>query len=151
MEYRAVHPLLKPNFCLLPQHPMKVNTASHNDIEVSAVSFTDKIVITVSKGGKLGQFYSVDLLPGLGRASEEDDLLLTHLTPKPLFGQSPLGELYACRIASHISKMAPEESRTLLIALGGLIPPPSAEINYSTENETLNACILLLDKCSVWS
>ncbi|KAH8888734.1 hypothetical protein GQ53DRAFT_653482 [Thozetella sp. PMI_491] len=96
--------------------------------EVSSMSFSDKIVITISQEGRLAQWIQVPLsapssatvdmaLPGAGA------LPSTHLTPKTLVGaggedRNTVGQLYAAQIASHLSLRNPEDQRTLLLGLG---------------------------------
>ncbi|KAK4104853.1 hypothetical protein N658DRAFT_464788 [Parathielavia hyrcaniae] len=98
--------------------------------EVEALGFSDKIMITVSQGGRLAQWIQVPLsapssasvemaLPGAGLSA----LPSTHLTPKTLVGvgseeRETLGHLYASQIASHLALRDPGEKRTLLLALG---------------------------------
>ncbi|KAK3366000.1 hypothetical protein B0T24DRAFT_597747 [Lasiosphaeria ovina] len=98
------------------------------ETEVSFMSFSDKIMITVSQGGRLAQWVQVPLsapssasvdmaLPG----AELTALPSTHLTAKTLLGsgdRETLGQLYASQIASHLCLRDPEERRTLLLGLG---------------------------------
>ncbi|KAL2268577.1 hypothetical protein VTJ83DRAFT_3423 [Remersonia thermophila] len=98
--------------------------------EVESVSFSDKIVITVSQGGRLGQWIQVPLsapsaatvemaLPGAGLGA----LPSAHLTPRTLIGgggedRETLGHLYASQIASHLALRDPNDNRTLMLGLG---------------------------------
>ncbi|RDW89143.1 hypothetical protein BP6252_01175 [Coleophoma cylindrospora] len=98
--------------------------------DVSSVYFADKILITISQGGRLSQWIHVPLssasptnmetaLPGI----DSDMLPLGHLTPKTLMGaggeqRETIGHLYASQIASIIATRDPEETRTVLVGLG---------------------------------
>ncbi|KUJ20056.1 uncharacterized protein LY89DRAFT_779917 [Mollisia scopiformis] len=98
--------------------------------EVSSIYFSDKILVTISQGGRLSQWVQVPLssasptsfdtaLP----ADNSDMLPLGHLTPKTLLGaggeqREIIGHLYASQIASAIATRNPEETRTCLIGLG---------------------------------
>ncbi|KAK4044802.1 hypothetical protein C8A01DRAFT_11832 [Parachaetomium inaequale] len=107
-----------------------VGTINGVSTEVELLSFSDKIMLTVSQGGRLAQWIQVPLsapssasvdmaLPGAGLGA----LPSTHLTPKTLVGsggeeRETLGHLYASQIASHLTLRDPEEKRTLLLGLG---------------------------------
>ncbi|KAK4155489.1 hypothetical protein C8A00DRAFT_13521 [Chaetomidium leptoderma] len=107
-----------------------VGTINGVPTEVESLSFSDKIMITVSQGGRLAQWIQVPLsapssasvdmaLPGAGLSA----LPSTHLTPKTLVGvggeeRETLGHLYASQIASHLALRDPNEKRTLLLGLG---------------------------------
>ncbi|KAK4191355.1 hypothetical protein QBC35DRAFT_486957 [Podospora australis] len=111
--------------------PSKKATGTVNGVstEVESISFSDKIMITVSQGGRLAQWVQVPLaepssssigipLPGAGSV-----LPGTHLTAKTLIGggnpeRETLGHLYASQIASHLTLRDPDEKRTLLLGLG---------------------------------
>ncbi|AEO63302.1 uncharacterized protein THITE_2108349 [Thermothielavioides terrestris NRRL 8126] len=98
--------------------------------EVESVSFSDKIMIMISQGGRIAQWIQVPLsapssasvdmaLPGAGLGA----LPSVHLTPKTLVGvgseeRETLGHLYASQIASHLALRDPNEKRTLLLGLG---------------------------------
>ncbi|KAE8450169.1 hypothetical protein EG329_006950 [Mollisiaceae sp. DMI_Dod_QoI] len=98
--------------------------------EVSSIYFSDKILVTISQGGRLSQWVQVPLssasptsfdtaLP----ADNSDMLPLGHLTPKTLLGaggeqRETIGHLYASQIASAISTRNPEDTRTVLVGLG---------------------------------
>ncbi|KAM7208766.1 hypothetical protein V8F20_000929 [Naviculisporaceae sp. PSN 640] len=98
--------------------------------EITSTSFEDKILITISQGGRLAQWVQVPLsapssasvdmgLPGAGLSS----LPSTHLTATTLLGggseeREALGQLYAGQIASFITLGNPDEKRTLLLGLG---------------------------------
>ncbi|KAL2025100.1 hypothetical protein VTK56DRAFT_102 [Thermocarpiscus australiensis] len=112
--------------------PSRRTTGTVNGVptEVESLSFSDKIVITVSQGGRLAQWIQVPLsapssasvdmaLPGAGLSA----LPSNHLTPKTLVGagseeRQTTGHLYASQIASHLSLRDPNERRTLLLGLG---------------------------------
>ncbi|KAK4127508.1 hypothetical protein N657DRAFT_641507 [Parathielavia appendiculata] len=107
-----------------------VGTVNGVPTEIESLSFSDKIMITVSQGGRLAQWIQVPLsapssatvdmaLPGAGLSA----LPSTHLTPKTLVGvgseeRETLGHLYASQIASHLTMRDPDEKRTLLLGLG---------------------------------
>ncbi|PGH17234.1 hypothetical protein AJ80_04876 [Polytolypa hystricis UAMH7299] len=100
--------------------------------DVMAVSFSDRILITVSQQGRLAQWFHVPLentnpgtdgyhtLPG----PEDDGLLpLTGLTATTLLGargtdRETVGQLYTTQIASAIATKNPNEKRLLLVGLG---------------------------------
>jgi proteasome assembly chaperone 3 len=114
--------------------------------EVSSMYFADKIVVTISQGGRLSQwvcvlyFYHYSPLTSekvhvpLSSASptsfdtalpsEDSDMLpLGHLTPKTLLGaggdqRETIGHLYASQIASAIATKNPEDTRTVLVGIG---------------------------------
>ncbi|KAL2170114.1 hypothetical protein VTG60DRAFT_5209 [Thermothelomyces hinnuleus] len=112
--------------------PSKRITGTVNGVptEVESLMFSDKIMLTVSQGGRLAQWIQVPLsapspasvdmaLPGAGLSA----LPSTHLTPKTLVGvggegRETLGHLYASQIASHLTLRDPNEKRTLLLGLG---------------------------------
>ncbi|KAL8743991.1 MAG: hypothetical protein Q9190_003711 [Brigantiaea leucoxantha] len=100
--------------------------------DVMSMFFADKIMVTVTQGGRLAQWIHVPLgssnpnfadqhLPAI---SHEDSLLpLTHLTPQTLLGGSNadreiVGQLYATQIANIIATKDPQEDRTVVIGLG---------------------------------
>ncbi|KAJ9139261.1 hypothetical protein NKR19_g7520 [Coniochaeta hoffmannii] len=100
------------------------------ETEVSSISFSDKIVVTVSQDGRLAQWVQVPLsapsaasvdmaLPGAGFSA----LPASHLTPTTLLGagsedRETIGHLYAAQLASHLTLRDPEEKRTLVLGLG---------------------------------
>ncbi len=116
--------------------------------EVSTMSFSDKIVITISQDGRLSQWVNPCLLrcsssvahltliakvqvPLSAPSPALIDMALpgasalpsAHLTPKTLVGgggedRNTVGQLYAAQIASHLSLRNPEDRRTLLLGLG---------------------------------
>jgi len=117
------------------------------ETDVFSVYFSDKIMITISQGGRLSQwvrlFMIFDILLSkifiqiqvpLNSASptafdtalpsdDSDMLPLNHLTPKTLLGaggeqRETIGHLYATQIASTIATRNPEEMRTVLVGLG---------------------------------
>jgi proteasome assembly chaperone 3 len=115
---------------------------------VSSLYFADKILITISQGGRLGQWacslhaeklyqnadVSTQIQVPLSSASPTsfdtalpsdggDMLPLGHLTPKTLLGagseqRETMGHLYASQIASTIATKNPEETRTVLVGFG---------------------------------
>ncbi|PGH09927.1 hypothetical protein AJ79_05543 [Helicocarpus griseus UAMH5409] len=100
--------------------------------DVMVVSFSDKILVTVSQKGKLGQWLHVPLEntnPGTDGYhtlpdAEEDGLLpLAGLTATSILGargseRETVGQLYACQIASVIATKNPDEKRLLVVGLG---------------------------------
>ncbi|KAL2144289.1 hypothetical protein VTI28DRAFT_9277 [Corynascus sepedonium] len=107
-----------------------LGTVNGIQTEVESLGFSDKIMLTVSQGGRLAQWIQVPLsapssasvdmaLPGAGLSA----LPSTHLTPRTLVGvggegRETLGHLYASQIASHLALRDPNEKRTLLLGLG---------------------------------
>ncbi|KAF2238319.1 hypothetical protein EV356DRAFT_507420 [Viridothelium virens] len=104
--------------------------------EIISVAFADKILITVSQGGRLAHWMHVPLdsaapdasamhfSEGNGASSENTDLLpMTHLTATTVLGgtvpeRDTVGQLYATQIASAIATKDPAERRLLVIGLG---------------------------------
>ncbi|KAI1623203.1 hypothetical protein EDD37DRAFT_461595 [Exophiala viscosa] len=101
--------------------------------DVMYMSFSDKIMITITQNGKLSQWVSVPLLsdnptqadPYFQTARSEDDSLLpsARFSPRVLLGaggpdREALGQLYASQIANAIVTKSPEESRSLMLGLG---------------------------------
>lgn len=98
--------------------------------EIARVDFADKILMTISQGGRLSHWVQVPLE---GSSSGVVDMTLpnmkqsllpsTHLTPRTLIGaggekRETLGQLYAAQIASQIALRAPDDRRTLVLGLG---------------------------------
>ncbi|KAL8731392.1 MAG: hypothetical protein Q9181_004330 [Wetmoreana brouardii] len=122
----------------IPSTPYPATTkqaAAHVDgvlTDVTCTLFSDKILVTVTQGGRLAQWIHVPV--GLSNptatdqylpsATSDDSLLpMTHLTPKTLLGASTseretIGQLYAAQIASIIANKNPDERRTLVAGLG---------------------------------
>ncbi|KAB5562995.1 hypothetical protein GE09DRAFT_1219578 [Coniochaeta sp. 2T2.1] len=112
--------------------PSKRATGLVNGVEteVSSISFSDKIMVTISQEGRLAQWVQVPLsapsaasvdmsLPGAGFSA----LPSSHLTPTTLLGaggedRETVGQLYAAQLASHLTLRDPEEKRTLVLGLG---------------------------------
>ncbi|RFU32226.1 hypothetical protein B7463_g4132, partial [Scytalidium lignicola] len=98
--------------------------------DVSSLYFSDKILITISQGGRLAQWIQVPLSSAPPTSfdtalppSQGDMLPLNHLTPKTLLGgggeeREIIGHLYASQIASSIATRNPGEIRTVLVGLG---------------------------------
>ncbi|KAK2751790.1 hypothetical protein FQN55_009232 [Onygenales sp. PD_40] len=100
--------------------------------DVMAVSFSDKIIVTVSQKGKLAQWLHVPLEntnPGtdgyhtLPDPNEDGLLPLSNLTATSVLGargseRETIGQLYACQIASMIATKNPDEKRLLVVGLG---------------------------------
>ena len=110
--------------------------ATINDIptHITCISFADKIMITITQNGRLGQWVTVPLLAdnptsadpyfNLAQAADEDSLLpVARFQPRTLLGaggdeRETMGQLYASQIASLITTKNPEESRSLMLGLG---------------------------------
>lgn len=98
--------------------------------DVSCLYFADKILFTVSQGGRLSQWIQVPLSSASPTSfdtdlpSDNSDMLpLAHLTPKTLLGaggdqRETIGHLYASQIASTIATKNPEDTRTVLVGFG---------------------------------
>ncbi|OBT55474.1 hypothetical protein VE04_04776 [Pseudogymnoascus sp. 24MN13] len=100
------------------------------ETDISSLAFSDKILITISQGGRLSQWVQVPLstaspttfdtaLPAGG----DDSLPAPHINPKILLGaggeaRETFGHLVASQIASLILKREPEEARTILVGVG---------------------------------
>ncbi|KAJ9657332.1 hypothetical protein H2198_004343 [Neophaeococcomyces mojaviensis] len=100
----------------------------------TSISFSDKIMITITQNGRLGQWIQVPLLSdnptdadphfNISRLSSEDALLPTsRFQPRTLLGaggneREMMGQLYASQIASLITSKNAEEGRTLMLGLG---------------------------------
>ncbi|KAG6040083.1 hypothetical protein E4U41_001424 [Claviceps citrina] len=100
------------------------------ETQVTSLSFSDKLLVTISQEGRLSQWIQVPLL---GSPSGVVEMTLptsshgllpsTHLSPATLLGgggddRETLGQLYAAQIASHISLKSPDDRRTLVLGLG---------------------------------
>ncbi|KAK0752171.1 hypothetical protein B0T18DRAFT_363150 [Schizothecium vesticola] len=99
------------------------------ETEVTKTSFSDKIMITLSQGGRLAQWIQVPLSESSAANMDmalppvSSDLPSVHLTPRTLIGggsedRETLGQLYASQIGSFIALQNPQEERTLLLGLG---------------------------------
>ncbi|KAI9655113.1 MAG: hypothetical protein M1821_005596 [Bathelium mastoideum] len=104
--------------------------------EVMSVYFTDKILITISQGGRLAHWVHVPLESAApdasamrlsessGTNSEDTDLLpMTHLTATTILGgtvpeRDTVGQLYATQVGSAIVTKDPAERRLLVVGLG---------------------------------
>ncbi|WEW61539.1 hypothetical protein PRK78_007029 [Emydomyces testavorans] len=100
--------------------------------DVMMISFSDKILVTVTQNGRLAHWLHVPLEntnPGTGGyhtipEEGEDSLIpLAELTATTVLGgRSPgwerIGHLYACQIASAIATKYPNEKRLLVVGLG---------------------------------
>ncbi|KAK0720010.1 hypothetical protein B0H67DRAFT_486373 [Lasiosphaeris hirsuta] len=134
---------IRTNYELFPA-PSKQATGLVGGVETEVVrtNFSDKILITISQGGRLAQWVQVLLsapssasvemaLPGAGLSG----LPSTHLTPKTLLGggseeRETLGQLYASQVASFLTLRDPEEKRILLLGLGLEKPESNSESFY---------------------
>ncbi|KAL8700742.1 MAG: hypothetical protein Q9201_005287 [Fulgogasparrea decipioides] len=109
--------------------------AAHIDgalTDVTCTLFSDKILVTITQGGRLAQWIHVPVELSnptatdqyLPSATSDDSLLpMIHLTPTTLLGASTseretIGQLYAAQIASIIANKDPDERRTLVVGLG---------------------------------
>ncbi|KAI5299670.1 hypothetical protein KEM56_003054 [Ascosphaera pollenicola] len=98
-----------------------------------SVSFADKILLTMTQGGNLGQWFSVfpennnpatdgmQILPD--PASENALLPLPELTATTILGprgsqRETVGQLLAIQIASALAVKDPDDNRPLLLGLG---------------------------------
>ncbi|EXJ72434.1 uncharacterized protein A1O5_04938 [Cladophialophora psammophila CBS 110553] len=101
--------------------------------DVMYISFADKIMITITQNGRLGQWVTVPLLsdnpthsdPYFQTSRSGDDALLpsTRFSPQTLLGagssgREAMGQLYASQIADAIVTKTPDESRALMLGLG---------------------------------
>ncbi|OAL22467.1 hypothetical protein AYO22_07025 [Fonsecaea multimorphosa] len=101
--------------------------------DVMCVSFADKIMITITQGGKLGQWVTVPLLSDnpthsdpyfqTGRTGDDSLLPSIRFSPRTLLGaggseREAMGQLYASQIADAIVTKTPDESRALMLGLG---------------------------------
>ncbi|APA15229.1 hypothetical protein SS1G_08846 [Sclerotinia sclerotiorum 1980 UF-70] len=108
--------------------------------DVSCMYFADRILVTISQGGRLGQWIQIPLtsasptsfdtaipLPSSTSTSISNGanmiLPLEHLTPRTLLGaagekRERIAHLYASQIGSMILGRDPEERRTVLLGLG---------------------------------
>ncbi|KAI9689249.1 MAG: hypothetical protein M1820_010193 [Bogoriella megaspora] len=104
--------------------------------EVMTMSFADKIMVTISQGGRLAHWMHVPLESAAPDTSalnlsesdaingESNDLLpMTHLTATTVLGgtvseRDTIGQLYATQIASTIATKDPSERRLLVVGLG---------------------------------
>ncbi|KAM7219932.1 hypothetical protein V8F06_004618 [Rhypophila decipiens] len=112
--------------------PSKHTTGEVNGVptEITSTSFSDKIMITISQGGRLAQWLSVPLSAPSSASVDmgpieagASSLPSNHLTPKTLLGggsedRETLGQLYASQMASFLALRNPEDQRTLLLGLG---------------------------------
>ncbi|KAL2002503.1 hypothetical protein VTN02DRAFT_6638 [Thermoascus thermophilus] len=100
--------------------------------DVMSVSFSDKILVTISQKGRLAHWLHVPMenhnpgTDGLHTLSDGNDdslLPMTGLTAVSLLGghapgHDTIGQLYARQIASAIAMKRPSEKRLLVIGLG---------------------------------
>ena len=111
-------------------------TATINNVptSITSIAFADKIMITITQNGRLGQWLTVPLQAdnptstdpyfNLAQAAEEDSLLpMSRFQPRTLLGfgggeRETMGQLYASQIASLITTKSPEEGRSLMLGLG---------------------------------
>ncbi|KAK2069424.1 hypothetical protein P8C59_004009 [Phyllachora maydis] len=106
-------------------------TVSGTPTDVSCTTFSDKIMITISQGGRLGQWIQVPLCPPSPASADTalpaavSTLPASHLTPTALLGgggggteRDTLGRLYAAQLASHLALRHPDDRRTLMLGLG---------------------------------
>ncbi|KAL9137110.1 MAG: hypothetical protein Q9175_001679 [Cornicularia normoerica] len=114
--------------------------------DVTSTAFSDKILITITQGGRLAQWIHVPLdSPNPNFAdqympsSDNADVLLpmAHLSPKTLLGGSTseretVGQLYATQVASAIVTRNPEDKRTVVVGLGLSKFEARREVFYDT-------------------
>ncbi|CAF9928273.1 MAG: hypothetical protein ALECFALPRED_003989 [Alectoria fallacina] len=114
--------------------------------DVMSTAFSDRIMITITQGGRLAQWIHISLdSPNpnfadqyMPSGDDEDALLpMAHLSPKTLLGGSTseretLGHLYATQIATAIVTRNPEEKRTVLVGLGLSKFEARREVFYDT-------------------
>ncbi|CAF9906142.1 hypothetical protein IMSHALPRED_004099 [Imshaugia aleurites] len=114
--------------------------------DATSTAFLDKIMITITQGGRLAQWIHVPLdSPNpnfadqyMPSGDDEDALLpMAHLSPKTLLGGSTseretVGQLYATQIASAIVTRNPDEKRTVLVGLGLSKFEARREVFYDT-------------------
>ncbi|KAI9783716.1 MAG: hypothetical protein M1816_001197 [Peltula sp. TS41687] len=107
--------------------------------DVMCVSFSDKLLITITQEGRLAQWVHVQLeastptLAGLQQLDSSNNLVednddvgllpMAHLTATTLLGgtvpeRQIVGQLLATQIASAVAMKNPQESRMLLLGLG---------------------------------
>ncbi|RDA92333.1 hypothetical protein CP533_4380 [Ophiocordyceps camponoti-saundersi (nom. inval.)] len=98
--------------------------------EVTSLSFTDKILLTISQQGRLSQWIQVPLSASSASIMEmavpnsgNGLLPSSHLNPTTLLGgggdeRETIGQLYAAQIASHLHLRSPEDRRILVLGLG---------------------------------
>ncbi|PNY26472.1 Uncharacterized protein TCAP_03600 [Tolypocladium capitatum] len=124
----AAHNIREDDFPVPSRHASGLVSGVMTD--VTSLSFSDKILVTISQEGRLSQWVQVPLtgssaglvemtLPSLSRGL----LPSTHLTPKTLLGaggddRETIGQLYAAQIASRLSLQSPNDRRTLVLGLG---------------------------------
>lgn len=119
-----------------PSYPAITKQAGGNidgiHTDITSTAFSDKILITITQGGRLSQWIHVPLdSPNpnfadqyMPSGDDENALLpMAHLSQKTLLGGSTseretVGQLFATQIASAISTRNPDEKRTVLVGLG---------------------------------
>ncbi|KAF8459347.1 hypothetical protein BGX38DRAFT_1247926 [Terfezia claveryi] len=128
---------------MLTPYPTPTRTATTliNNIPTTAMSiyFSDKILITISQGGRLAQWFHTPLDPTtpsnpIPHSHHENDpgaedqlpldlLPLSYLTPTTLLGgggaeRESMGQLYVVQIATAIRMRDSSEGRTVVVGLG---------------------------------
>lgn len=101
--------------------------------DVMVITFSDKIMVTVTQAGRLAQWVNIHLQNDnptdpdshlISDRSNDDSLLpSSRFTPRTLLGaggpnRETIGHLYASQIASAITTKNPTESRSLALGLG---------------------------------
>ncbi|KAJ5570224.1 uncharacterized protein N7459_009654 [Penicillium hispanicum] len=100
--------------------------------DVMVISFSDKIIVTISQEGRLAHWLHVPLgnqNPGtdgmhtFSQASEDSLLPLSDLTATSILGgyapgQDTIGQLFARQIGTAIATKSPSEKRLLVVGLG---------------------------------
>lgn len=137
-------PTISPSYPAITKQA--AGTIDSVQTDVTSTSFSDKIMITITQGGRLAQWIHVPLdSPNPNFADQympsgnDGDALLpmAHLSPKTLLGGSTseretVGQLYATQIASAIITRNPDEKRTVLVGLGLSKFEARREVFYDT-------------------
>ncbi|KAF7186443.1 Mating-type protein a-1 [Pseudocercospora fuligena] len=119
--------------CAFPS-PSKQTSGLINSVQtqVQCLTFTDKILITISQSGKLSHWVHVPLSlnsadpmnPGIQSSSSENSLLpMTHLTATTILGGTKaedevVGQTLATTIGSALLMRNPGEERLLVVGMG---------------------------------
>ncbi|EJT74033.1 hypothetical protein GGTG_07882 [Gaeumannomyces tritici R3-111a-1] len=112
--------------------PYKTATGTVGGVstEASSMTFSDKIMVTLSQEGRLAQWVQVQLSAPSAAMVEMalprtniGSLPPAHLTATTLLGagsdgRETVGHLYAAQIANFLSLKNPDEKRTLILGLG---------------------------------
>ncbi|KAF2084377.1 hypothetical protein K490DRAFT_49363 [Saccharata proteae CBS 121410] len=131
-----------PDYDVLPEpFPARTATASGTvdgvQTEVTSISFADKIMVTITQGGRLAHWIHVPLPDATQHTAQpshfandlDDDLPdsellpMAHLTATTVLGgtveeRNTVGQLLATQIASAVLMKTPEERRMVVVGLG---------------------------------